>query len=138
MDKIDRLIRESLDALILEKKHKAHKKFKADRDEDYDDDNREHIYKKKKVSHGMSKEYDYKEWKRKNRPVPKADAISIASTIDMDRTNISDVAQEIYPHHTTEGAQSQLLKVLKLERKMPIWVYNKLSDMISSGKIATK
>lgn len=150
MNKLNRIITEAIDEVVMEKakndamkhgskRHKFHsgsKKFYYD--EDDDDDGEKKRFKKKKVTHGSDKEYDYKEYKRKNKPVSKADASSISSVIDMDRTNISDVAQEIYPNHTKEGAQSQLLKVLNLERKMPVWVYNRLSDMISSGQIATK
>lgn len=125
----------------IEKAYKRYKNsYEDDDDRKFDDDDGDEkvTLKKKKVSHGPDKEYDYKEYMEKNKPVSKADASAMADTIDMDRTNISDVAQEIYKDHTKEGAQSQLLKVLNLERRMPVWVYNMLSDMISSGKIATK
>jgi hypothetical protein len=93
-------------------------------------------YRKKKRAHGASIEYDYEYYKEINRELAKGDYDAIVDRIDQDRTNIADVAREIFPDHTDEGAQSQLRKILNHERPMTTPIARKLVNMIASGKVA--
>lgn len=95
-------------------------------------------YRKKKRAHGASIEYDYEYYKEINRELAKGDYDAIVDRIDQDRTNIADVAREIFPDHTDEGAQSQLRKILNHERPMTTPIARKLVNMIASGKVAVK
>lgn len=92
--------------------------------------------KTRKMAYGGTSKYDYDEYLKANRPVAPGDADEIISRIDTERTNIADVARDVFPDHTEEGAQSQLRKILKKERPMTKKVYNKLSKFMSSNEVA--
>jgi hypothetical protein len=92
---------------------------------------------RKKVG-GGTESYDLKDYQRLNGKISDSDAGQIRSRIDQNATDIAYVARKVFPHHTDEGAQSQLRKILNGERPMTKRVYNKLSSMIDSGEIAVK
>jgi len=92
----------------------------------------------RKLAKGGSKYYDYDDYERKHRKLSKGDTDSITDTVDQDNTDIAAVADDIFPDHTKEGAQSQLRKILNHERPMTKDVASKLEKMISRGKIAVK
>ena len=52
--------------------------------------------------------------------------------------NISKIAQEVFPDHTDEGAQSQLRKILNGERPMTEPIAEKLRALIAKGQVAVK
>jgi hypothetical protein len=92
---------------------------------------------RKKVG-GGTESYNLKDYQRLNGTISDSDAEQIRSRIDQKATDIAYVARKVFPHHTDEGAQSQLRKILNGERPMTKRVYNKLSSMIDSGEIAVK
>jgi hypothetical protein len=99
---------------------------------------REAEYRMRKKKGGGSERYNFTRYKEKNRDVAAGDYRQLADRIDQEKTDIAAVAREIFPHHTDEGAQSQLRKILNGERPMTDRVAQKLEDMISSGQIAVK
>lgn len=99
---------------------------------------KENTLRTKKTAKGGKVTYDYEDYKEQHKDISKGDTMSLVNSIDQDRTNIRDLAQDIYPDHTEAGAQSQLRKVLNGERKMTKDVAHKLSKGITSGKIAVK
>lgn len=92
---------------------------------------------RKKIGGGRES-YSLKDYQRLNGTISDSDAEQIRSRIDQKATDIAYVARKVFPHHTDEGAQSQLRKILNGERPMTKRVYNKLSSMIDSGEIAVK
>jgi hypothetical protein len=78
------------------------------------------------------------DYERKNVKSSAANAEQIRMRIDQENTDIAAVARKVFPHHTDEGAQSQLRKILNGDRPMTKRVASILSDMISSGQIAVK
>ena len=148
MNKIDKIINESIHTVLNEdffgekKKEKHHDDSVGDLINHYF-----HKHKKKKkpnkkklrkMSGGRSRYYDYDEYKNSNREVSKADSSSLSQEIDMDKTNIASVARDLFPDHTEEGAQSQLRKILNGERPMTSKIASKLGKMIAVGKVAKK
>lgn len=90
----------------------------------------------KKLRGGLHQAYNYDEYKENNPETAKADSDNVRHNVDMKRNNISDIAQDIFPDHTPAGAQSQLRKILKGERKMTKKVADELADGLNSGEIA--
>ena len=106
---INRIIAEEIDRFINEDifAEKAKKK-KKEKDEPRD------IGKKaKKLINGRRGEYDFKKDRETNPNLNNQDAEDLNDILDSDFINVSAVAQEIYPDHTPEGAQSQLRKKIK-------------------------
>ncbi len=120
--------------LSIKKKHEKKKK----KHHDTKKKGKENTLKTKKTVKGGKETYDYDDYKIKHKDISKADTKSLINAIDQERTNIRDLAKDIYPDHTDAGGQSQLRKVLNGERKMTKDVAHKLSKGISSGKIAIK
>lgn len=67
----------------------------------------------KKLKNGRRGDFDAKADRETNPNINKQDAADISDIIDSDIVNTSAVAQKVYPHHTPEGAQSQLRKKIK-------------------------
>ena len=80
--------------------------------------------------------FDYDEYERTHTKTTKSDADAIRKNIDLDNTDLRQVAMDVYPDHTKNGAQSQLRKVMNGERPMTDDVANKLNKMISRGNVA--
>ena len=95
-------------------------------------------YKFRKTKNGGGYYYDYDDYLIKHKKLSKGDADNIKGSIDMDNTDIAAVARIVYPNHTDEGGQSQLRKVLTGERPMPKDIAEKLSNLISQGRVAVK
>jgi hypothetical protein len=93
-------------------------------------------YRTRKKKGGGTERYSYNDYESKNVKSSAANAEQIRSRIDPENTDIAAVARKVFPHHTDEGAQSQLRKILNGERPMSQRVARILSDMISSGQIA--
>ena len=113
------------------------KKEKKGKDEDEDDDEKKNL-KTKKLAGGGHEFYDYDEYKKTHKTTAAADTDELRAQIDMDRNNIKDIGEWLFPDHTPEGAQSQLRKILTGERDMTDDVASKLEKGINGGKIATK
>ena len=92
----------------------------------------------RKLTGGRTMRYNLKDWQREQGSISDADAEQLRTSIDQENTDIAAVARKVFPHHTDEGAQSQLRKILNGERKMTKRVFNKLSRMVASGQIAVK
>ena len=93
---------------------------------------------RRKVVNGGSDFQDYDDYERTHAKTTKSDADSIRNAIDLDNTDLRQVAKDVYTDHTDNGGQSQLRKVLKGERPMTNDVAQKLSRMISRGNVAVK
>ena len=68
-----------------------------------------------KTQGGGRKDFDAKNDKTYNQDTDDMQQSEIADELNSGYFNISKIAQEIYPDHTKEGAQSQLRKKLKRE-----------------------
>ena len=102
---INRIIAEEIDRFINEdifaEKAKKHEGTKD-------------IYKKgKKLKNGLRTDFNAKKERETNPNLNNQDAEDLNDILDSDFINISAVAQELYPDHTPEGAQSQLRKKVK-------------------------
>lgn len=91
---------------------------------------------RKKTVNGGDNFFDYDEYERTHTKTTKSDADAIRKNIDLDNTDLRQVAMDVYPDHTKNGAQSQLRKVMNGERPMTDDVANKLNKMISRGNVA--
>ncbi len=153
-DRINRIITEETNKVVLQegiadtlkdafskffKVKKKHEKSISDKKRhEKKDKSKENTKKTKKTAKGGKVTYDYEDYKEKHKDISQGDMKSLANSIDQDRTNIRDLAQEVFPDHTKNGGQSQLRKILNGERKMTKDVAHKLSKGITSGKIAVK
>lgn len=153
-DRINRIITEETTKVVLQegisdtlkkafdkffKVKKKHEKSISDKKRhEKKDKGKENTKKTKKTAKGGKVTYDYEEYKEKHKDISQGDMKSLANSIDQDRTNIRDLAQDIFPDHTKNGGQSQLRKILNGDRKMTKDVAHKLSKGITSGKIAVK
>ena len=155
-DRINQIINEETENVLLEeeksdslldalkefvkkvKKHKRKHSKKKKKRHEKKKDGEENTLKTKKTVKGGKTTYDYTDYKERHKDASKGDTKSLVDTIDQERTNIRDLAKDIYPDHTDAGAQSQLRKVLNGERKLTKDVAHKLSKGITSGKIAVK
>jgi len=164
MNRIDNIINEEINKAIITEgvldsirnlfrkfSHKPHKKDDDEKEIKSKEEIRKERKRKKKAEKdkkgrkklrklvkGGSKYYDYDDYERKHRKLSKGDTDSVTDTVDQDNTDIAAVADDIFPDHTKEGAQSQLRKILNHERPMTKDVASKLEKMISRGKIAVK
>lgn len=91
---------------------------------------------RRKTVNGGDNFFDYDEYERAHTKTTKSDADAIRKNIDLDNTDLRQVAMDVYPDHTKNGAQSQLRKVMNGERPMTDDVANKLNKMISRGNVA--
>jgi hypothetical protein len=97
-----------------------------------------HRKRSRKKKGGGREYYDYDDYLSKETKASVADADDLINSIDQEKTDIAAVARDVFPHHTPEGAQSQLRKILNKERPMTQRVARKLREMLDSGQIATK
>ena len=102
-EEIDRFINEDIFAEKAKKKKKKKEK----------DEPRDIGKKAKKLINGRRGEFNFKKDRETNPNLNNQDAEDLNDILDSDFINISAVAQEIYPDHTPEGAQSQLRKKVK-------------------------
>ena len=91
---------------------------------------------RRKTVNGGDNFFDYDEYERTHTKTTKSDADSIRKNIDLDNTDLRQVAMDVFPDHTKNGAQSQLRKIVNGERPMTNDVANKLDKMISRGNVA--
>ena len=69
--------------------------------------------KAKKLKNGRRGEFDFKKDRETNPNLNNQDAEDLNSILDSDYINVAALAQDVYPDHTREGAQSQLRKKIK-------------------------
>ena len=100
-EEIDRFLNENI---ILEKKKKKKKKKKGPKNT---------LKKGKKLRKGLRTDFDLKKDRETNPNLTDMDAEDLNNVLDSDFINVSAVAQEVYPGHTKQGAQSQLRKKIK-------------------------
>ena len=104
----DKIISEEIDRFINEEILTEKKGKKKEKDEPRD------IGKKaKKLSNGRRGEFNFKRERETNPNLNAQDAEDISSILDSDYINVAALAQDVYPDHTREGAQSQLRKKIK-------------------------
>ena len=118
---IDRIINEEINKYINESVLmengfmensfvEAKKKKKKDKDKD---EPRDIGKKAKKLKNGRRGEYNFKKERETNPNLNAQDAEDLNSILDSDYINVAALAQDVYPDHTREGAQSQLRKKIK-------------------------
>ena len=108
---IDRIINEEIDkyineSIISENSFEEAKKKKKKEERD--------VYKKgKKLRNGLRTDFNAKMDRETNPNLTAQDAEDLNSILDSDYINVAALAQDVYPDHTREGAQSQLRKKIK-------------------------
>lgn len=70
-------------------------------------------HKGKKLKRGLRTDYNVKLDRETNPNLTNQDAEDINKILDSDYINLSAVAQDVYPGHTKQGAQSELRKKVK-------------------------
>lgn len=107
---IDKIISEEIDRFLNEdifaEKAKAPKKEKKKSLKDI-------IKKGKRLKNGRRGDFDAKKERETNPNLNNQDAEDLSSLLDSDYIDVAALAQDIYPDHTKEGAQSQLRKKIK-------------------------
>ena len=71
------------------------------------------VKKGKKLRNGRRTDFDAKKERETNPNLTNQDAEDINNILDSDYINVAALAQDVYPDHTPEGAQSQLRKKIK-------------------------
>jgi hypothetical protein len=116
---IDRIINEEInkyinESVLMENEFMENSFVEAKKKKDKDKDEPRDIGKKaKKLKNGRRGEYNFKKERETNPNLNAQDAEDISSILDSDYINVAALAQDVYPDHTREGAQSQLRKKIK-------------------------
>ena len=116
---IDRIINEEInkyinESVLMENGFMENSFVEAKKKKDKDKDEPRDIGKKaKKLKNGRRGEYNFKKERETNPNLNAQDAEDISSILDSDYINVAALAQDVYPDHTREGAQSQLRKKIK-------------------------
>ena len=71
------------------------------------------VKKGKKLRNGLRTDFDAKKDRETNPNLNNQDAEDLNDILDSDYIDVAALAQDIYPDHTPEGAQSQLRKKIK-------------------------
>ena len=104
---IDKIITEEINNFINEDIFSEKKKSPKSHEE------HDIVKKGKKLRNGLRTDFDAKKERVTNPNLNNQDAEDLNDILDSDFINLSAVAQELYPDHTKEGAQSQLRKKVK-------------------------
>lgn len=116
---IDRIINEEInkyinESVLMENGFMENSFVEAKKKKDKDKDEPRDIGKKaKKLRNGRRGEYNFKKERETNPNLNAQDAEDLNSILDSDYINVAALAQDVYPDHTREGAQSQLRKKIK-------------------------
>jgi hypothetical protein len=116
---IDRIINEEInkyvnESILMENGFMENSFVETKKKKDKDKDEPRDIGKKaKKLKNGRRGEYNFKKERETNPNLNAQDAEDISSILDSDYINVAALAQDVYPDHTREGAQSQLRKKIK-------------------------
>ena len=106
-EEIDRFLTE--DFGLAEKAKKTPKKKKKNKSKKEKD-----ILKNgKKLTNGRRMDFNAKQDRETNPNLNNQDSEDLASLVDSPYIDLAAVAQDVYPDHTPEGAQSQLRKKIK-------------------------
>lgn len=106
-EEIDRFLTE--DFGLAEKAKKTPKKKKKNKPKKEKD-----ILKNgKKLTNGRRMDFNAKQDRETNPNLNNQDSEDLASLVDSPYIDLAAVAQDVYPDHTPEGAQSQLRKKIK-------------------------
>lgn len=71
------------------------------------------VKKGKKLRKGLRTDFDAKKDRETNPNLNNQDAEDLNAILDSDYINLAAVAKDVYPDHTSQGAQSQLRKKVK-------------------------
>ena len=112
LEEIDNFLNENL-ILISERKHKSKKRKKRKEKGKGKTKNGRKKNKSKKLKGGLRTSFDYEIDKITNPNLNNQDAEELNNLVDSDVINTAAVAHKVYPHHTRQGAQSQLRKKIK-------------------------
>lgn len=116
---IDRIINEEInkyinESILMENGFMENSFVEAKKKKDKDKDEPRDIGKKaKKLRNGRRGEYNFKKERETNPNLNAQDAEDLNAILDSDYINVAALAQDVYPDHTREGAQSQLRKKIK-------------------------
>ena len=67
----------------------------------------------KKLKNGLRTDFNYKQERETNPNLNNQDSEDLIDILDSPYVDLAAIAQDIYPDHTPEGAQSQLRKKVK-------------------------
>lgn len=112
---INKIISEEIDRFLTEdfglsekakKTPKKKKKNKSKKEKDI-------LKNGKKLTNGRRMDFNAKQDRETNPNLNNQDSEDLASLVDSPYIDLAAVAQDVYPDHTPEGAQSQLRKKIK-------------------------
>lgn len=116
---IDKIINEEInkyinESILTENGFMENSFIETKKKKDKNNDEPRDIGKKaKKLRNGRRGEYDFKKERETNPNLNAQDAEDLNAILDSDYINVAALAQDVYPDHTREGAQSQLRKKIK-------------------------
>lgn len=108
---IDKIISEEIDRFLNEDIFAE--KAKAPKKKEKKKSLKDIIKKGKRLKNGRRGDFDAKKERETNPNLNNQDAEDLSSLLDSDYIDVAALAQDIYPDHTKEGAQSQLRKKIK-------------------------
>ena len=94
-------------------------------------------YRTKKRAGGGQETYNFSDYQKSNQEVDASFAKTLINRINQDLLNVAATGRLVFPHHTDEGAQSQLRKILNGEKRLTKKVADKLTHLIDAGMIPT-
>jgi len=105
-EEIDRFLTEDFGLAEKAKKTPKKKKSKSKKEKDI-------LKNGKKLTNGRRMDFNAKQDRETNPNLNNQDSEDLASLVDSPYIDLAAVAQDVYPDHTPEGAQSQLRKKIK-------------------------
>lgn len=101
---IDKIINEEINSFLIENGFFEANKKKGPKDTGKN---------AKKLKNGLRTDFNYKQERETNPNLNNQDSEDLINILDSPYVDLAAVAQDIYPDHTPEGAQSQLRKKVK-------------------------
>lgn len=106
---VENIISEEIDSFLNENGFFEAKKKKAKKKKGPKDTGKN----AKKLKNGLRTDFNYKRDRETNPNLNNQDSEDLIDILDSPYVDLAAVAQDIYPDHTPEGAQSQLRKKVK-------------------------
>lgn len=111
---INKIISEEIDRFLTEDFGLAEKAKKTPKKKKNKPKKEKNILKNgKKLTNGRRTDFNVKQDRETNPNLNNQDSEDLASLVDSPYIDLAAVAQDVYPDHTPEGAQSQLRKKIK-------------------------
>ena len=111
---LNNIIKEAIDSYLNENLALNEDVFAEKAKQPKEDKGPKDIVKKgKKLRRGLRTDFDAKKDRETNPNLNNQDAEDLNTILDSDYINLAAVAKDVYPDHTSQGAQSQLRKKVK-------------------------